>query len=363
MEAGEARERLRAFVQRRPEYRVDGELYSEQGYNSWVFKGTYRDRPALFKVSRRGAAGRERSTLERFAGTGLVPCVYGGEDSWLLVMEFVAGEPWGTAISRREPGWERTVESVAEATARFVGHLQDPEHAAGLDPAFLRRNLAVTLDTAQQVLALNRDLYADDVFPRTLEYVLPRQELLTREPSSLYWDDLPQCLVHRGRFSRFYDLESVYQGTLHLQVGALVAALADPRGRAAAGPGVLDAFFRRLAATLPLDDERVLAGALLKTWIRIARFSGWNGWPPWQPVQLLASAENPDGERQRASRFAEQLIGTLTMSPVARGVAGTPPERSHAGAARQRARDARGPPRDRFPIPFPFDQASPATNR
>lgn len=316
MESDEARERLRAFVQHRPEYRLEGDLYSEQGYNSWVFKGTYRDRPALFKVSRRGAAGRERGALERFAGIGLVPRVYGGEAGWLLVMEFVAGESWGTCVGRREPGWERTVESVAEATARFVAHLLRPEHAAGLDPAFLRRNIVVTLDTAQEVLALNRDLYADSVFTRTLEYVLRRQELLTEERPSLYWDDLPQCLVHRGRFSRFYDLESVYQGTLHLQAGALVAALADPRGRAAAGRGVLDAFYRRLAATHVLDDERVLAGALLKTWIRIARFSGWNGWPPWRPVQLLASTENPDGERQRASRFVEQLAGTLAMYPV-----------------------------------------------
>lgn len=304
MEAAEARVIVRNFALQHPAYAVDAHPYPKQGGNSWVFKGAFRGVPAIFKVSNRCTAAREANALQRFAATGLVPRVLAVQGEVLLVTEFAEGATW-LDVSLRGVGAETgLVASIAQASVRLI----EGAHSAGpFDAGLLERNLDVTLQAARRMLKRNADLSAHGVFARTLEAVARHRDAICSERPCLHFDGLgvDTVMIRNGRFSRFIDLEMCWQGTLHLQVGAVVANLAgfhlpfDARG-------VVGAMYTPLSRAFHLDRDLLRATAWLKNWIRIVSPNGWREWDTRQ-------APPPDaarGGRLATAQFADRLIRT-----------------------------------------------------
>jgi hypothetical protein len=304
-----ARHTLRAFIARSPAtIRLSAPLADQdQGTNSVVFRGTWNDQSAIFKVRLRGPGDEEARALRCLSGTGLAPELFAAEGP-VVVMEAVSGRTWHAQIragSGLEPALiQSCTDAIAAISAIGVGPLSSEVDLAGL-----RCNVDRLLASARALLAANPDIYGDPVFAETFGIVEAAAPAILAAPPALFFADPDprNLMVRDGRFTRFIDLEALWAGTAPLAVGAALHVLARADLTlglpfAAVGPALRASFDRVLALRLPADLVR--SSALFSLWIQIARYHGWNGWQTWSPGRLTGDL---DHERASADVYALTL--------------------------------------------------------
>jgi len=134
---------------------------------------------------------------------------------------------------------------------------------------------------------------------------------IVSEQPCLYYDDCApdNILLSDGRFTRFVDLESCWQGTPSLHFGAFFERLAQKDGMVFDAHAVVAHFQYMFRQILP-DLELLRAAAFLKVWVPIVRYHGWNGWWTWRPGTLPEGIER---EQERARWFADRLQRVHTV--------------------------------------------------
>jgi hypothetical protein len=285
---------------------VDSQPFSELGTNSWVFKGNFEDKRAVFKVARWANAQTEAERLQFFERSGLVPRLFLLEAPHLLIEEFVDATPWSDLIRVGQGSDRILLDSVADAV---VSMAEFGLQYVGLSEDHFRENLAQTLDSCDQVLRWHSDVYSDRVFARTLRIVVDRATRLIDEPMMLYQDDCgpDNTLIANGQFARFVDLADCWPGTVHLHAGALMEPLTRVTDRFDAA-AAFQVMRKKLSARFLLDPLLIEAAAYLKVWIPLVRHHGWNGWITWPELHVLQ--ETKEQEHARAAYFALRLLRT-----------------------------------------------------
>ena len=303
-ERGEAA--LAAFVGAHPEYSVDDKQPECRGGTHFITFGSCRGEPVVFKYyDGDPRKGHEKTALELFAPTGLVPRLCPHDTEVLLVMERLPGVPMHEAEQSLTPaGRDHLYCRLGAAVAKVVdtqpgGDLTTPPTTAfraaderefyntpfgALNVLYRQADTAtffdITLARAARVLR-DRDVPHKETLARPLAALVQNRDAILAYPSFIHMDDFHanNIMADGARITGFIDLEMTRYGNEVLLLGA---ALSSMRRR----PECWLSFRRGYeeARNSPIDGTMlslVRSAAPFSTWIRFTWYWSTDDLPWW----------------------------------------------------------------------------------
>jgi hypothetical protein len=307
---------LAAFVEAHPEYALDDEQPECRGGTHFITFGSFRGEPVVFKYyDGDPRKGHEKTALEFFGPTGLVPRLYPDDTDTVLVMERLPGvtldeaekgltpserdelyQQIGSAVAtivQARPGGDVAVQPGTAFRAADMGDFYNtPFH----DLVVLYREadtttfFDVTLARAARVLR-DRGVPHKETLATSLAALTQNRDAILAYPSFVHMDDVHanNIMTDGPRITGFIDLEMTRYGNEVLLLGA---ALSSMRRR----PESWQSFRRgyEQARGSAMDDvmlSLVRSAAPFSTWIRFTWYWSTDDQPWWATdMNLRASA-------------------------------------------------------------------------
>ena len=285
-----AKGHILALVEERPELRLNPDGQNQpifQGGTHRILLGTYKDLPVVFKCFSAGKYGvdrkaHEKSALEMYAPTGLVPRLYPVESETVLVLERLPGLPMFMAeegLTRAET--EALYRQVGGGLARLVDVVpgsnlpcqEQLEAGDGFDYHFycnadLPTLYGTVIEKSKRVLA-SEDIPEKATLRESLAALKDSRDAILAYPSFLQMDDIhtSNIMVDGAALQGFIDLEMTRCGNEVLLLAAALVMCGERRDHWSwLRAGYEDSLGRSL-------DETTLALARIATpfsqWIRI----------------------------------------------------------------------------------------------
>jgi hypothetical protein len=312
------------YIAAHPGSTIDVEQPDYRGGTNRVILGSHNGQPIVFKyfvTAKRWDT--ERSYLQHFQSTGIVPRVIDAIPERLLVLERIGGRD---GLGGVEDGSLTAfqVQELSRQVGQALGKIAGtplPTSEEGYPPALDFTNLrwAPQLDevvrwylTSGRRVQKAISTYAAPFCSGSLSLLASQVERVRRARQILFPEDIWNLRVDEDRFLAFYDLEMCRLGTESMQRGVAVELCGPSRLDWLHLQGGYEAEVgRRLAET---DLLSVLAMNHVYHWIRACRWGHWDG-DPRETEHLRAAARDADPHVSRMQAACRVLGKHVDLTP------------------------------------------------
>jgi len=249
---------LAAFVEANPEYSVDDEQPECRGGTHFITFGSFRGEPVVFKYyDGDPRKAHEKTALELFAPTGLVPRLYRDDTDVMLVMERLPGvtvheaekiltpaerdelyHRLGAAVAKvvdARPGGDVVIQPKTAFRAADQHDFYNTPYGA-LHVVYRQADTTtffdLTLARAARVLR-DRDVPHKETLARSLAALTQHRDAILAYPSFIHMDDFHtnNIMTDGPRITGFIDLEMTRYGNEVLLLGAALSSMRRQPGR------------------------------------------------------------------------------------------------------------------------------------
>lgn len=266
------------YKKQRPEAIINSEPFHLQGTNSIVYKGTYKEIPAIFKFSLRNSVEREIYGYFYLAKTMCISQMLDSYKDKVIVTSFIDGNSIQNLLTSQNDITEYQVNLVQLALQSILNNLTpiDNTRFSFINDYF---------QTINKVYNNYRyDLFRDQIFKQTVEIISCNlNAFLNSDTTTCYLNDIGESniIIQKDNLKAIIiDLEEVWPGNQLLQYGVVAVYGNYTESK------LLKQMIKDLLEKSKYLTDEIFAAACIKEWMHIVSYNGWLGWKTLTDYQL-----------------------------------------------------------------------------
>ena len=273
---------MNEFIDKDSRYSIYDIQPDYRGGTNYITFGQFGKKEIVFKyycTTERWV--NELFCLQYFASTHLVPRVLATIEDKMIVMSRLPDEMIDSNMSSKK------IVQLSFKVGEAIGSLSLvplPQNKNTYNPAKDYKGLLWEQDLSSVIkkyinigtkASLSTNVYKDPFYLESLDLIEKQINLVKKQKSVLFHEDINNMAIYGGKFQGFYDLEMCRLGTVEMQIGvALNMCIAKKIN----WKSLIRGFESKTANKLKLEDHiSILAMNHFYHLIRICRWGDWDG--------------------------------------------------------------------------------------